>query len=176
MHVVDSCQFYTSLTRASTHCVLKPEFKIQKPIYVRSAVLQCKRVIISLICLAIWWPRHRKVWANRLVEMVWVRVCVCVCACALVCVSCVCQYNVFPRECMCVCVCMCARAGVRMCGYTCTRARLCVSVCVCPRGCTRVWLHVHTRVSVCVCAIGARVCACVRVCVVCAPCVCFIRC
>ncbi len=134
MHVVDSCQFYTSLTRASTHCVLKPEFKIQKPIYVRSAVLQCKRVIISLICLAIWWPRHRKVWANRLVEMVWVRVCVCVCACALVCVSCVCQYNVFPRECMCVCVCMC------VCLY------------VCPRGCTCYWCPC-VCVRACVCGV-----------------------
>ncbi len=157
MHVVDSCQFYTSLTRASTHCVLKPEFKIQKPIYVRSAVLQCKRVIISLIC---HWSGGLD--TGKFGPTDWLRwceyMCVCVCACALVCVSLCCV-------CVCVCASICVPTRVyvcvcpRVCGYTCTRARLCVSVCVCV-----------LLVPVCVCV---RVCV---VCVVCAPCVCFIRC
>ncbi len=133
----------------------------------------------SLICLAICWSHpqcillstvmnagilswigDRKVWANRLVEMVGVhsqarsgnaysKWCVCVCVCACVCAL--------------VCIFMCVRVSVSVC--MCARAGVCVCVCVCyvfPHGCMCVCVSVHTRTLVCIC-----VCVCV-----CAPCVC----
>ncbi len=157
---------------------------------------------LSLICLAICWSHpqcillsavknagHRKVWANRLVEMVrvhrqarsgtayrkW-----CLCACVHLCVYLYVRVRVSvyvcPRECMCVCVSVCVPARVyvcvwlpaRVCVCICAHVRACVYLCVCVLVCARVCIHYWCpRVCVCVCM---YVCMCVCVCVRARPC------
>ncbi len=109
---------------------------------------------------------HRKVWANRLVEMmVRVRVCVCVylyvrgifmCVFVCVCVWC-------AGVCVCVCVHLCVYLYVRgIFMYLYVRVRVCVGICVptryvfprecmCARAGVRVCVHAtraHTRACV----------------------------
>ncbi len=164
--------------------MLKPEFKIRS-LYVRSAVLQCKGVIIDLLsyllvsstmysvisCEECWTPEslgqqiHWLRWWESIGRPLLTVSGVCVCVCVRV------------RACACVCVCACVCTCVCIFMCACVRVCVCVCVCMCARAGVRVCMatraHARACVYLCVCIHYwcplVCVCVCVCVCPLCVP-------